>query len=325
MHKVLVTGGSGFIGHHLVRELISQKYRVIVVDSLVNSNEGFTNDLEKNKTIRENVLLYKQDIRNKQALFDIFEREKIDTCIHLAAQISVQDSIIHPFRTVDVNIIGTLNILQACCANNVNNFVFASSAAVYGHPKTLPLSEDEMVQPISPYGASKVAGEALVSSYKSKIKHCLSLRFFNAYGKGQTSAYAGVITKFMERLSNRLPPIIYGKGNQTRDFIHVSDIVQAIILVAESMPDRSDFMDNNSQFNIGTGKPTSILELANILIDIFGLSGELQPIFSDPIPGDILHSYADIEKSKSLLKLSAKEDLRSGLMKLHLSQDPYST
>jgi UDP-glucose 4-epimerase len=322
--KVLVTGGSGFIGHHLTKELISEKYKIVIVDSLANSNECFMNELKKNKNIHENMVLYKQDIRNKQALFDIFKDEKIDTCIHLAAQSSVQDSITKPLETIHVNVIGTLNLLEACCDNNVDNFVFASSAAVYGHPKTLPVSEDHRTQPISPYGASKVAGEALVSSFRSSLKNCQILRFFNVYGKGQTSHYAGVITKFMERLSNRLPPIIYGKGNQTRDFVHVSDIVQAIILVAEGMPNLSDSTDNVTTFNIGTGKPTSVLELANMLIDIYGLGGKLQPIFSDPIAGDIIHSYADLRKSKDLLKFSAKEDLRSGLTKQHVLQDQSS-
>lgn len=321
MLKVLVTGGSGFIGHHLTKELISEKYKIVIVDNLANSNECFMNELKKNKNIHENMVLYKQDIRNKQALFDIFKHENIDTCIHLAAQSSVQDSITKPLETIHVNVIGTLNLLEACCDNNVDNFVFASSAAVYGHPKTLPVSEDHRTQPISPYGASKVAGEALVSSFRSSLKNCQILRFFNVYGKGQTSHYAGVITKFMERLSNRLPPIIYGKGDQTRDFVHVSDIVQAIILVAEGMPNPSDSTDNVTTFNIGTGKPTSVLELANMLIDIFGLMGKLQPIFSDPIAGDIIHSYADLRKSKDLLKFSAKEDLRSGLIKQHVLQD----
>jgi UDP-glucose 4-epimerase len=322
--KVLVTGGSGFIGHHLTKELISEKYKIVIVDSLANSNECFMNELKKNKNIHENMVLYKQDIRNKQALFDIFKHENIDTCIHLAALSSVQDSITKPLETIQVNVIGTLNLLEACCDNNVDNFVFASSAAVYGHPKTLPISEDHRTQPISPYGASKVAGEALVSSFRSSLKNCQILRFFNVYGKGQTSHYAGVITKFMERLSNRLPPIIYGKGNQTRDFVHVSDIVQAIILVAEGMPNLSDSTDNVTTFNIGTGKPTSVLELANMLIDIYGLGGKLQPIFSDPIAGDIIHSYADLRKSKDLLKFSAKEDLRSGLTKQHVLQDQSS-
>ena len=126
----------------------------------------------------------------------------------LRAKISVHDSIMQPDETLDVNVRGTLNILQACCDNSIDNFIFASSVAVYGHPNGLPLSEDHMTQPISPYGASKVAGEALVSSFSSKLGSSIILRFFNVHGEGQTQTYAGVITRFRERLSSRLPPII---------------------------------------------------------------------------------------------------------------------
>jgi UDP-glucose 4-epimerase len=314
VRTVLVTGGCGFIGHHLVKELIAGKYKVIILDNLSTSNDRFMNDLQSYKCSNGNVFLHKQDIRNKEAVSEIFRLEGIDVCIHLAGKTSVQESIRQPHETINVNVSGTLNILQACSENNIDNFVFASSAAVYGHPRGLPVSEDHIVQPLSTYGASKVAGEALISSFSSRLKNCQILRFFNVYGEGQTSTYAGVITKFIERLSTRSPPIINGKGHQTRDFIHVSDIVRAIILASEIKQNARKRVHSPNILNIGTGSPTSILDLARTLISIFDLERAIEPIFSPPVTGDIIHSYANIKKAKQLLGFSAKKDLRSGLM-----------
>jgi UDP-glucose 4-epimerase len=316
VRTVLVTGGAGFIGHHLVRELIAGKNKVIILDNFSNNNEHFTNELEGRGYIKKKVFLYKQDIRVKQAVLDIFRLETIDACIHLAAKISVQDSISQPLGTINVNIIGTLNVLQACCDAGIENFVLASSAAVYGHPKELPILEDHVTNPLSPYGASKVAGEALVSAYSSKIPNCQILRFFNVYGEGQTSTYAGVITRFAERLSKGLRPVIYGKGNQSRDFIHVNDVVRGIISSLETTGDANDGIGNPRIINIGTGKWTSILDLAHIMIGIFGLQGEIEPKHADVRTGDIIHSYPNIERARKLLGFSAKEELRSGLIKL---------
>ena len=159
-----------------------------------------------------------------------------DTCIHLAAKISVPDSIKNPDETMEINVNGTLNVLEACHTNQVNNFIFASSAAVYGDVTELPISEDHTLHPLSPYGTSKMLAEKHVSTYGrlKKIQNTISLRIFNAYGPGQTSE-SDVITKFAKRLSNGLPPIIYGDGNFTRDFISVDDITEAILLSLRAM------------------------------------------------------------------------------------------
>lgn len=316
MNTVLVTGGAGFIGGHLVKELVAAECKVVVIDNFSNNNERTMRELELDGHINKDVFVHRQDIRNRDAVSDIFKHKTIDTCVHLASKISVQDSIIRPLETIDVNVIGTLNVLEACSDNDVDNFVFASSAAVYGHPKELPLSEANVTQPLSPYGASKVASEALVSSFSSRLKNTQVLRFFNVYGYGQTSTYAGVITKFAERLSNRLPPVIYGQGNQSRDFIHVNDVIRAIILSFEIKNDASNWMDYPKILNIGTGRPTTILDLAILMIDIFGLKGKIEPLYSDARTGDILHSYPDITRAKELIGFSAKEDLKSGLMEL---------
>lgn len=195
LDQILVTGGAGFIGQHLSKRLSQLNCKGTVIDNLSNANANFQID---------DISFHKEDIRNKDSVSDIFKYEKIHTCIHLAAKINVSESIANPFDTLDINIQGTLNVLEACSKNRVDNFVFASSAAVYGEPKKLPISEVHILNPLSPYGTSKLAGELLVSSYGNfgKIRNAISLRFFNVYGEGQTLEYAGVITKFAERLSS---------------------------------------------------------------------------------------------------------------------------
>lgn len=300
MQSVLVTGGAGFIGHHLVKRMLSD-YRVVIIDNLSNGKSG-------NIPKHPNATFYKEDIRNKETISDIIKSHKISTCIHLAAKISVNDSILNPVETVDVNIKGTLAVLEGCAKSNVESFVFASSAAVYGEPKNLPIPEDHILEPLSPYGASKVAGEALATSYRhsGKIIHTACLRFFNVYGEGQNPEYAGVISKFEERLSKGLPPIIYGDGKQTRDFISINDVVDAIIKAAHSRV--------SGTFNVGTGKPTKIRDLASKMIQTYKLN--LKPIFVDGRRGDILQSYADTTKARELLKFVASEDINAGLKKL---------
>ena len=149
-------------------------------------------------------------------------------------KISVTESVTNPSDTLDVNILGTLNVLEACSKSGVRKLVFASSAAAYGEPRTFPISEDHVLNPLSPYGASKAAAEVLISSYRNlnKIPNAISLRFFNVYGIGQSIEYAGVITKFHERLSKGEAPIIFGDGEQTRDFVSVNDVVDAILLAS---------------------------------------------------------------------------------------------
>jgi nucleoside-diphosphate-sugar epimerase len=325
MRNILITGGSGFIGNHLVKRLLHEersRYKILVIDNLSNNkvnsycqnyNGKVLNERKAEHTSHHNgnqVSFYKADIRDKDTILKIFNRERIDTCIHLAAKIGVYDSITNPYETLDTNIKGTLNILEACSKNNVKNFVFASSAAVYGKAKKLPISEDHVaIEPLSPYGASKIAAEALISSYRNmkKIQKAVSLRFFNVYGENQNNEYAGVITKFAMRLSKGLPPIIYGDGKQTRDFVFVGDVVNAIIMSAKSNKDR----DALNVFNIGTGIPIRINDLALRMIKIFGF--KLHPIYRKPERGDIKESYADLTKSKKILKFNTRKDFDEGL------------
>jgi UDP-glucose 4-epimerase len=205
-----------------------------------------------------------------------------------------------------VNVNGTLNLLEECSAHQVKNFIFASSAAAYGDSKQLPIKEDHLLDPTSVYGASKVAGESLVSAYSNlrKIEKGTSLRFFNVYGNGQSPEYAGVITRFIERLSNGLAPIIYGDGKQTRDFISVDDVVSAILLAMKSEDNK---IARSNVFNIANGKSISIKELAHLMIKISG--SNLEPIYEQERKGDIKFNEADITKSKNILGFDPSSNL----------------
>ena len=261
---------------------------------------------------------YAADIRDRDAIVNIFQHERADICVHLAAKISVAESIKNPQETMDINVNGTLNVLEACHRSGVDSFVFASSAAVYGDVKKLPISEDESLKPLSPYGTSKMLAEQHILSYKQsrKIKNTISLRIFNVYGSGQTSE-ADVITKFVKRLSIGQPPIINGDGMQTRDFISVEDVADAIISSTTSMKDVGDKSTTLAPvFNVGTGKPTSINELVQKMIEIFGL--DLQPIYKEKMEAEkeILISYADVTRAKKTLNFVAKKSIEKGLREL---------
>ena len=315
MNRVIVTGGNGFIGKHLVRKLLSYKPRSLI---LISNKPNNDNQFEYRK-LREDVpvAFHTADIRDKELISHIFTDEKPDTCIHLAAKISVADSIKNPQETMDVNDRGTLNVLEACHNSKVNNFVFASSAAVYGDVSQLPIREDHRLEPLSTYGTSKMLAERHVLAYNSsrKIKNIAILRIFNVYGEGQVSE-ADVITKFAKRLSNGLPPVIYGNGKQTRDFISVNDVVEAILLSIRAMEERVNSKWTFSPvFNIGTGIPTTLNELAQKMIGIFGI--DVQPVYEDgKESGGIMYSYADITKAKEFLHFVPKQGIETGLREI---------
>lgn len=308
MNHVLITGGSGFVGSHLIRAIYNTN-KVVVVDDL--SNSLLANLGPENGEIRRNVVFHRENILNKAALEGILEKEDIDTCIHLAARISVQESIMNPSPTVETNILGTHLLLECCAKKSIKNFVFASTGAVYGEPKKLPITELHELNPISPYGASKASGEILVSSYRNtnKIPNAISLRFFNIYGKRQNPEYAGVITKFAERLSQGLSPIIYGNGEQTREFVSVNDVINAIILAANSQNLRV-----SPVFNVATGMPISINELARLMIKVSGI--EIEPVYQDERIGDIKNAQVDTAKIHDNLGFRPKTILEDGLRSL---------
>jgi UDP-glucose 4-epimerase len=340
MYNVLVTGGAGFIGHHLVKRLSAMGCKITIIDNLSNANGIFLQKIKRaiqassvstspfvslNDNEINDVSFYAEDVRNKDALIDIFKSEEIDTCVHLAAKISVPESITNPGDTIDVNIKGTFNVLEACSKTNVKNLVFASSSAVYGESKTSPISEKEQLDPLSPYGASKIAGEALVSSFKNteKIQNAVSIRIFNVFGEGQSFGYAGVITKFAERLSASFPPVIYGNGNQTRDFIFVDDVISVIVLSAaiadkiqeEKLPSHLPSIYAHI-LNLGTGRAVKIRDLAQMMIKIFNL--DLEPVFAEPRRGDIVNSLADISSLQTVLGFVPSSEIEPYLKQMFI-------
>ena len=316
MEKVIVTGGTGFIGKHLVNKLSSHgNYSIALVSNTDKLDPKYFGQIISQK--KTPLRVYTADIRDKE-ISELFRNEAADTCIHLAAKTSVVDSIINPDETMEINAEGTENVLKACYDSQVSNFVFASSAAVYGDVKKLPVTEDSILNPLSPYGTSKMLGEQHVSSYhkQKKIKNSISLRIFNVYGNGQSSE-SDVITKFAKSLSVGRAPVIYGNGNQTRDFISVADVADAIVLSMTVMKEYENAKTGiNSVLNIGTGKPTNIKQLAQKMISIFGL--DLQPIYEEETDEKkgIMHSYADITKSQEILHFVPRKSLEEGLREM---------
>ena len=294
MNRIIVTGGNGFIGRHLVKKLLSRsEYSVIVI-----SNKPVNDELHsKNK-----LTLYTGHILDRNTISQIIRDEGVDTCIHLAAKTSVPDSMKNPEETMEVNVEGTLNVLEACHNGKISNFIFASSAAVYGDVTNLPIPEDYKLRPLSPYGESKMLAEQHVWKYGklNKIQHTVSLLFFNVYCPGQTSA-SDVVTQFAKRLSKGLAPIISGDGTHTRDFISVDDVAEAMLLsLLATKNNYGNGLKTPLIFNIGTGTATSITVLALKMISIAGF--DVSPLYQEASgSGVILHSYADMKKRRKII------------------------
>ena len=317
MNKLIITGASGFIGRHLVKRLFSSGLSSLVLMSNT-SNFSYTHSLGE-KLESEKMTSYHVDIRNKREILDIFAYEKPNMCIHLAAKIGIGDSMESPKDLTDTNVNGTINVLDACHTNQVNGFIFASSAAVYGNVRELPISENRPLAPLSPYGTSKMLAEQHVSSYSKlkKIQNAVILRIFNVYGSGQASE-SDLITSFAIRMSKRLPPVIYGDGKRTRDFISVDDVVEGFLLSIKLIEadDKIKHMNSPVVFNIGTGIPTSINELTNKMMKLFGY--DLDPIYyKEGIDSKvILHSCADTTKSREILGFVTKKAIDVGLKEM---------
>ena len=315
MKTVLVTGAGGFIGRNLVSALLRDKNYELILTDKNGPRDHFS---EVNETKSHPITFYNLDITNRQAAFDVFKNHKIDACVHLAALINVEDSIKYPNRTMNVNVNGTINILDSCSKNDVDNFVFASSAAVYGHPMKMPITEKHQLKPISPYGVSKLLAEKHVSSHMNskKIRNTISLRIFNVYGDTQLDNVS-VITKFAKRLSMGLAPVIHGTGSQKRDFVSINDVVSAILLSIKAMEGGSDRVESESPliFNIGTGVATSIKDLCQQMISLSGL--DLKPSYKEGNEEvDINASCADITKAKKFLNFFPKTNLSVDLERI---------
>ncbi|MDC0241292.1 NAD-dependent epimerase/dehydratase family protein [Candidatus Nitrosopelagicus sp.] len=273
--KFVVTGGAGFVGSNLVKLLVKNGHQVTVIDNL---HKGKKENLDK---VIEKIEFLNLDIQD----YDSMEKnmQDVDGVFHQAALTVVQDSFRIPEEYHNVNVKGTENIFKIAHKNNFK-VVYASSSSVYGHQKNIPILENYEKKPINPYGQTKLDDEILAEKYSKLGVKIIGLRYFNIFGKGQTLEYAGVITKFLDRIREGKAPIIFGNGSQIRDFIHVEDIAAANYLGMISNV-------SNSHVNVGTGNSISILELAKLMIKISKL--DLTPIMSEALEGDIEKSQSD--------------------------------
>ena len=293
--RFVVTGGAGFVGSHLVKLLVREGHQVKVIDNL------HTGKMENLEQVIEDIEFCELDIQD----FHSMEKELKDMegVFHQAALTVVQDSFKIPEKYHNVNVDGTENIFKIAQKNNFK-VVYASSSSVYGHQDIVPILENFEKKPINPYGKTKLDDEILAGRYATEGTKIIGLRYFNIFGKGQTLEYAGVITKFLDKLRDKESPIIFGTGSQIRDFIHVEDIARANLLAM-----KSDVSFTHA--NIGTGDSISILELAKIMIDISGL--KLEPIMKKALEGDIEKSQSDNSLARKLFDWKPERKLEDWL------------
>jgi UDP-glucose 4-epimerase len=302
--NVLVTGGAGFIGSHVVDRLVNSDYDVRVIDNL---STGRLSNIE-NHIDSGRVDFVKGDIRDAQLVKNCVRN--VSAVVHLAAITSVPFSVQNPDLTYDTNVAGTVNLLISCAEQKIPKFVFVSSCAVYGEPRYLPLDEKHLTEPISPYAESKLDAERFcLGFHERQLLKSAVLRLFNVYGPRQgINDYSGVLTRFIDRGKQGLPLVVYGDGSQTRDFVNVCDVVEAVLNAMAHEAAEGDV------FNIGSGEAISIRDLAETVLELVGLNSEI--IYENPRFGDIKHSYAEISKAKKFLGYKPKVPLRDGLRAL---------
>ncbi len=295
--KTLVTGGAGFIGSNLVQQLLNDGHEVTILDNL---SSGYLSNINNLK----NINFINADIRNYDAVLSA--STGMDVIFHLAASVGNKRSIDFPIQDAEINVIGTLNMLEAARKNKVRKIVVSSSAGIFGELKTLPIREDHPIEPDSPYGCTKLCEEKLSLSY-SKLYDLdvVCLRYFNVYGPLQRfDAYGNVIPIFTFQLLRNDQMTIFGDGEQTRDFLNVKDVVQANIKAANKK-------DISGAFNIGSGTSITINKLMELLIDKSNIKANIK--YGPPRDGDVLHSRADITAAKNTFGFEPVIDLEDGL------------
>ena len=311
--KALVTGGAGFIGSHLVDALRSAGCQVAVLDNLSSGN------LSNLESVRTAISFYQDDIKSLDALEQA--AAGCDVIFHMAAVVAVQQTIDDPLESTLVNDIGTLNVLEAARKKNVARVVLASSCAVYGDDPRLPKDESMTPMPASPYAVHKLSAEHYFRVYSNLFGiQTACLRFFNVFGPRQdpSSPYSGVISIFMKRAAARQSPSIFGDGNQTRDFIYVKDVVNALLLAAST-----DREPGGDVFNIGSGSQVTINRLWELIASIS--DQPMTPEYLPARPGDILHSVGNIDKARTQLGFVSQTPLERGLeLTLEWYRDPES-
>ncbi|MCK4244295.1 MAG: SDR family oxidoreductase [Candidatus Omnitrophica bacterium] len=298
----LVTGGAGFIGCNLVRRLVALGKKVRVFDNFSTGKRENLRDILYRK-----IELIEGDLRDLACVMEATKKVKI--IFHEAALPSISRSVIAPNTTNDVNITGTLNLLQAARANGVKRLIYASSSSVYGNSPELPKDEEMTTEPISPYAVSKLAGEGYCQAFRHIYGlETIILRYFNIFGPYQdpTSEYSGVIAKFINAFLDSTPLTVYGDGEQSRDFTYVDDVVEANLAAASCSADNSGEI-----FNVAAGKMVTLNRMIEILKALF--KQEPKVIYTDPRPGDVRHSLANVSKLKEKLNFVAKIPFEEGL------------
>jgi nucleoside-diphosphate-sugar epimerase len=306
--RILVTGGAGFIGSHQVDRLLSESFEVTVIDDLSTGQAG---NIARHKD-RKGFGFIRGDIRDFKLVKKI--TKDVDAVFHEAALTSVPLSVKNPVLTNDINVTGTLNLLKASSDLHVKRFIYASSCAIYGNTPPPQKNEDMAPNPTSPYGTSKLAAENYVKLFHELYGlETISLRYFNVYGPRQNFSIngneGGVITIFLNKMLRNTPPVTYGDGEQTRDFVHVQDVVEANMLALNSKSAAGE------AFNIATGAKVSVNQMTDTLKEILNRKN-LETIHTPPRTGDIRHIYADISKAEKVLGFHPKNTLKEGLMTL---------
>jgi UDP-glucuronate 4-epimerase len=303
--RILVTGGAGFIGSHLCERLLGEGNEVVCVDDF----NDFYNPKIKEKNISEckknaNFRVYKADIRNKKNLENIFKKEKIELIVHLAARAGVRPSILYPQLYADVNILGTMNLLELACKNNVKKFVFGSSSSVYGLNKKVPFNEEDSLDSmVSPYAITKYTGERLCYRYhKLSDIPMVCLRFFTVYGPRGRPDMA--VYKFTRLINENKKIEMYGDGTSKRDYTYFSDIIDGIV---SAMIKKFDF----EIINLGDSNPVELKYLIKLIEKNIGKKALIKK--SDVQPGDVPVTYADIRKAKKLLGYRPKIKIEEGI------------
>lgn len=294
--KVLVTGGAGFIGSHIVDYLIKDNYQAVIVDNLSTGKE---------ENINTSSIFYRADISNYEELEHIFLREKPNYVIHQAAQINVQNSILNPSFDAEMNILGSINLLRCCIKFHTEKIVYASSAAVYGSPIYLGVNEEHPLEPLSFYGVSKLTSEHYIKLFADlfQLKYTI-LRYGNVYGIRQDPrGEGGVVSIFLDKLLQRKQPAIFGDGDQSRDFVYVEDIAKANLAALQA--------GDGQIINISRNQPTAVRKLLEMMNEI--CDTRIEPIYLEPKPGDIFTCYLENSKAQRLLGWKPSYSLTEGL------------
>lgn len=293
--KVLITGGAGFIGSHIADLLIDNDFEVVIIDNLSHGNK---------RNINSKAKFYELDIRDKK-IIDVFKTEKPDIVIHNAAQISVPNSVKDPIEDSSINIIGSINILEAARMTKVKKIIYPASAAIFGEPEYLPIDEKHPLNMISQYGVSKHTVEHYLYVYKKLYNiNYMVLRYSNVYGPRQdSSGEGGVVSIFCESMLSGVTPKIYGDGEQIRDFIYVTDVAKANLLAIKS--------DKTGIYNVCTNTKTTVNDLFKAIN--FALDKNIKPIYKDTREGDIRDNYMKYDKINKELSWKPEYTLNDGI------------